>query len=273
VIERGGDPGYRLSIGPSGGQTSLVLEVRDGGSTYYLRGATTVPLFDGYWHHVAASYEEDPGDTTFYVDGQGTTGLFLLLPLTLGNADQLLIGRDQASTSFDGWIDELHLYDRALDEAEIQSIYDSGTSGVCPNGGGVVFGGIGIQAFGSFETTIGPSPSSAEGSVLVQVATSPGESPEDVAANVAAAINANSTLQAQGISAVASGSRVDIEGGVIHGASATDPDLSFVLVATEGQPAPVPLLTPGATAGLALLLGVVGLVLRRRRMRRSGTVR
>lgn len=266
VIERGGDPGYKLGVGTLGGQNSLVLEVRNGAVSYFLVGTTTVPLFDTYWHHVAVSYSEDPPGATFYVDGQAIPGLFLLLSPTLGNADQLLIGRDQASVSFEGWIDELQLYRRALDAAEIQAIYDAGTSGVCGIDDVIVIDGEDLTASGAFDITIGPSGKSLSGSVHLQFATSSGDSPEDVAANLAAAINADSTLQSEGVFAVVSGRRVDVGRGAILGASATDPDLVFELGVPENQePPPVPLLAPGGGACLALLLTTLALLVRRSR--------
>ena len=91
--------------------------------------------------------------------------------------------------------------------------------------------------------------------VLLSVPTSPGDDPVAVASAVAAAINADSTLQGLGITAVAIANGV-VTNGSIDSVMITDPGLR---TAPEGVPA----LSPGGLTGLlVLLLATAALTLR-----------
>lgn len=253
VIERGGDPGYKLSVGRFGGGGTMAFEVRDGGHFYL---SASIPLVDdGFWHHVAVRFDQGAGTATFYVDGAAYTPIFLLLD-TLGAADQLLIGRDQAGTPFEGWIDELHLYKRALSAAEIASIFGAGTAGVCRPSTVISIGGTSAA---TSDVRVGFGPPGKATIVELQVPTTPGQSGSTVAANLAAAINADASLQALGIFAVANQGRIDIGGGVVHGASTSDPGLEILLGApAHSEEVGVPALTPLGRVGLCAAFVVLG---------------
>ncbi len=86
---------------------------------------------DGQWHHVAAVY--DGTNMFLYVDGtldvsQPATGSISQ------NSYPICIGENAEAWGhlWNGLIDEVSVYDRALTAAEIQSIYSAGTSGKCP---------------------------------------------------------------------------------------------------------------------------------------------
>jgi cysteine-rich repeat protein len=98
--------------------------------------------------------------------------------------------------------------------------------------------------------------------VLVSVLTTAGQTTDQVAQAVAAAIEADPTLSASGVTAFAEGNRV-VTTGSIESVTVNDPGLS-----TEPLPTPVPALSPIA---LGLLVGSVGLVgaLMRTRLRRT----
>jgi cysteine-rich repeat protein len=94
--------------------------------------------------------------------------------------------------------------------------------------------------------------------VPLSVPTSLGDTPPEVATAVAGAINANSTLQNLGITAVAQGNGV-VTNGTYDVVTITDPGLST-------SAASIPALSPGGLAGLAaLLLATAAVALRRRR--------
>ena len=90
---------------------------------------------DGQWHHVAAVYN---GTNLFlYVDGtldatQPATGLIAQdsYPLCLGANAQGPGGLP--TLFFNGLVDEVSLYSRALTASEIQAIYAAGSGGKCP---------------------------------------------------------------------------------------------------------------------------------------------
>jgi spore coat protein A len=82
--------------------------------------------------------------------------------------------------------------------------------------------------------------------VLVAVATTAGQTPADVVAALAAAIDADPTLSAQGISAVAIGDRL-VTNGALGGITIADPGLST-------QPPQVPSISAWGLAAAALLM-------------------
>ena len=98
-------------------------------SSHVWRGKVTQPLPEtaGPWLHVAASRHGD-GTTVLFADGReigrGHTGPGLLdpggNPLILGGARNDPTSRTQAR--FDGQIDEVRIYDRALAPAEIAAL-------------------------------------------------------------------------------------------------------------------------------------------------------
>ncbi|HCK94415.1 MAG TPA: hypothetical protein DHW71_15585, partial [Gammaproteobacteria bacterium] len=83
-------------------------------------------LTDNHWHHVAYSYDGAYGHY-LYIDGnleaQGISA-----PVTFdGNSGRALIGNDADTNTnlrFRGWLDEVRIYDRFLDEDEIAGLTD-----------------------------------------------------------------------------------------------------------------------------------------------------
>jgi hypothetical protein len=81
-------------------------------------------LTPGVWKHVAVVL--GPSGGILYVNGAqvGANAAMTLRPADLGNTQNSWIGRSQFSwdPTFDGNIDELRIYDRALSPAEIQAL-------------------------------------------------------------------------------------------------------------------------------------------------------
>jgi hypothetical protein len=86
---------------------------------------------DGQWHHIAGVY--DGTNMFLYVDGtldtsRAATGLIYV------TGDSVQIGYNSAAPGgniFNGLIDEVSLYHRALSASEIQAIYSIGNGGKC----------------------------------------------------------------------------------------------------------------------------------------------
>lgn len=81
------------------------------------------------WHHVLVRMENKVPD--FYVDGV-VTGKWPNVPFTktpTGNTKPLLIGRRDDGLYFNGIIDEVAIYNRALSAEEIQEHYQNGLNG------------------------------------------------------------------------------------------------------------------------------------------------
>ena len=99
-----------------------------------MRGIASIPF--GNWTHVAATYDTKTMsiyfngalDNKLHIDnerrrvGDSTTD-FLIGAVSCDGAD------DAVSQNYQGLLDELSLYDRALSETEIRSIYEAGAAG------------------------------------------------------------------------------------------------------------------------------------------------
>lgn len=149
---------YKLSAAQGGGtqghivakafgtsfQDSYVIWFQDGTlHAYVVTNSGSLELFSGFgadigvWHHVALTYDAAAASLKFYVDGA------LLASGSLGgqvayDAHPFQIGADIQNETvqffFPGQIDEIALFSRALSQAEIQSIFNSGGAGKCAPG-------------------------------------------------------------------------------------------------------------------------------------------
>ena len=89
----------------------------------------------GQWHHVAGTY--DGSNMVVYVDGV-VMGSFSPTTNLIPSTAPLFIGQRFTFTErFDGLIDEVEIYGRALAASEIQAIFNAGSDGKCkPDGDG-----------------------------------------------------------------------------------------------------------------------------------------
>jgi len=107
----------------------FVRQVHGGGLPFFVN--------DGVWHHLAFTRSGDIG--TFYIDGvvvdsrTVSSEFFEIGPggLILGQEQDCLGGCFQPEQAFDGLLDELSIYDRALTDAEILAIFEAGEAGKC----------------------------------------------------------------------------------------------------------------------------------------------
>jgi PKD repeat protein len=101
-----------------------------------LGGVQILPL--NTWSHVAATFDRATGRLRLYVNGQVDNEGFSPYPGTAVNnsATDILVGavNGQVTTPaefFQGSVDELELYDRALSTSEIQSVFAAAAAGKC----------------------------------------------------------------------------------------------------------------------------------------------
>lgn len=88
--------------------------------------ASPLPLLPGRWYHVAYAFDDPTRQHWLYVDGVRVASG----PVNLGNgydSQPMVIGRN-----FNGVIDEVSIYSRALGDTEIASIYSAGPAGKEP---------------------------------------------------------------------------------------------------------------------------------------------
>ena len=116
------------------GSIGLVLTIFAGGSTWkgITRGVSPQTDFTlGEWYHVVGTYNETTTDGYLYIDGlqQSTEPNYNGWPTTLSpGGDNLYIGSEAGLNWqwFDGKIDDIRIYDRALTDIEVQSLYQEG---------------------------------------------------------------------------------------------------------------------------------------------------
>ncbi|MFU8850215.1 beta-L-arabinofuranosidase domain-containing protein [Micromonospora sp. SL1-18] len=116
--------------GVTGNVPRFAITVGGSGQEQQINGNAALPT--NQWVHLAVTLSQNTG--TLYVNGQqaGQNTNMTLNPSNLGNPGNRWIGRSQYGDPFlDATIDEFHVIDRALSQAEVQSLLDSpaGTTG------------------------------------------------------------------------------------------------------------------------------------------------
>jgi predicted ribosomally synthesized peptide with SipW-like signal peptide len=102
----------------------ISFAVWDGGLADWTR------VFDasdyGTWHHVAGVFDPDGQTYTLYLDGTEVDSATTSATAVAESSAPLTIGGLGDQFSVDGALDDVRIYARALSEAEIQSLYESG---------------------------------------------------------------------------------------------------------------------------------------------------
>jgi DUF1680 family protein len=116
--------------GVAGTPPRFAITVGGSGQEQRITGTSALPT--GEWIHLAVTLSGNTG--TLYVGGEvaGTNTSMSLNASNLGNPGNVWIGRSQYSDPFlNATIDEFHVFDRALSQAEVQSLLNSpaGTTG------------------------------------------------------------------------------------------------------------------------------------------------
>jgi Tol biopolymer transport system component len=109
--------GYSLSLARSG---AVVFELHTPpASQVCTSGINTVP--EGTWAHVAAVYDAETQTARVFLDGK-LIGMRKSLAPPHPCDDPLLIGSDFRLNHFEGAIDDVRVYERALSEEEVRSL-------------------------------------------------------------------------------------------------------------------------------------------------------
>ena len=125
--------GYDFNYYPSSGFFAFGLS-RSGIDRAYT-AATGVTFPAGVWHYIAGTYDQNY--IKLYIDGMLVGSTQATFPIAYGSAP-LLIGGGVKHTLFspsdqyyNGLIDEVSIYSRALTAEEIAAIYNAGSAGKC----------------------------------------------------------------------------------------------------------------------------------------------
>jgi hypothetical protein len=118
--------GYMIHLGASG--------VNQGKPVFGIGASdisSSVAVNDGSWHHIAVTCDNTTG--YIYVDGV-QTGTGSLTMSGISNSDNLKIAGDNTSTFYlDGQIDEVAIFNRALNTTEIAALYEGTGSNIYPS--------------------------------------------------------------------------------------------------------------------------------------------
>jgi len=126
-----------VTWGPAGAGTKWVMRTHNGPASLrvecgqsYIYGVTD--LADGEWHHVAAALEDDGSpdvdEIKLYVDGiVDETGAFRSRLVNTSNGGGFGIAYDLNNTgrAYEGLLDDVRVYDRALGQEEIESLMEA----------------------------------------------------------------------------------------------------------------------------------------------------
>jgi hypothetical protein len=93
---------------------------------------STTVIQTGVWYHVAGTWDST-GGLKMYVNGQLEGTNPAQVTRTAGGISALVIGEQAVFPGryFNGRIDEVELFSRALTQAEVQAIFNAGTAGKC----------------------------------------------------------------------------------------------------------------------------------------------
>jgi hypothetical protein len=134
-ICKGTTVGYDLALnkGTSGSKHNywfgtlddeITFGFHDGGFREF--NTSGVDLQTGTWYHIAATFNNANDSVRVYLNGAEVDNWSPNEePLT--NTEDLYIGRTQYGEYWDGKLDDVRIYNRVLDQTEIQALYDEGS--------------------------------------------------------------------------------------------------------------------------------------------------
>lgn len=116
-------PWYMSRLTAGTGGTKVADIYLRGGGNYQAKGVTD--LEDDAWHHIVGMHDGVNHQVRLYVDGvlEGTAGG---VPTTVAygaNADSFILGQ-HLNRTLDAWLDEVAMYDKALDDVDGNGVID-----------------------------------------------------------------------------------------------------------------------------------------------------
>jgi hypothetical protein len=117
--------------GPPDGQNRVWLGADDLGAAHHDKwwGSNSV-IATGVWYYLATTYDPSTRQVKIYINGVSDRTVTLSTGLSL-TANFSIGGDAHNDNAFDGLIDEVQIYNRALSASEILAIFNAGSAGVC----------------------------------------------------------------------------------------------------------------------------------------------
>jgi uncharacterized repeat protein (TIGR02543 family) len=123
----GGNNGYQLGITSS---FAPFCQFNASGEGWPANSLTAGTVAQNAWTHIACTYDNDT--LKIYVNGLLAGSKVVGAKSVINSSSTLRIsGDDNNHVFFNGLIDEPQIYNRALSDAEVLSVYSAGTAGVC----------------------------------------------------------------------------------------------------------------------------------------------
>jgi hypothetical protein len=153
--------GYFIDIDScSGADGKLEFHISDGSSEVKQTSGIITNLCDDTWKHIVYVFDRSTNEASRYVDGVIVSGDPVDISSVTGlldSSDQFCIGNlgtncDYSTTYFDGLIDEVAIWQRALSAQEVSDIYNLGSS---------------------ISVALAPSPTCSDGTALNTCASNP----------------------------------------------------------------------------------------------------
>jgi len=111
----------------------LITSANSPGRLYFFGGNDDLPgvttLQPNTWYHVAVTY--DGTTLKLYLNGQLENSKTTTSLNTVLDSNGLTIGLRPGSATWDGQIDEVEIFNRALSQSEIQAVFNAGALGKC----------------------------------------------------------------------------------------------------------------------------------------------
>jgi hypothetical protein len=109
-----------------------------GGNDPYMASTAVIPL--DQWHHLVAVYHSGSQTMQMFVDGALDPSISGVLPLpNAATANAMTIGNDTGTYYFNGNLDDLRIYSRALSSSEVLALFNGGLAFTSLQAGGAWF--------------------------------------------------------------------------------------------------------------------------------------
>jgi hypothetical protein len=121
IVAKSDGTGWQFKTSPDTGVHTFGLGVSDSGGLTQRYSTTARSL--STWYHVAGVYDATAGTLSTYVNGVLDNGILngAIPAAQFNQAVNVNIGRRTGGFYFNGLIDEVRIYNRALSSAEIQT--------------------------------------------------------------------------------------------------------------------------------------------------------
>ena len=111
------DEGWIFGISNSG---KIDFTLFAGGAVKAVYGDTT--LSTSTWYHIAGTYSKTDEEVLIYLDGESDRAAYALASNVADNGDSFKIGKSKDGSFFNGNIDEVSIYSKALSPTDIKRI-------------------------------------------------------------------------------------------------------------------------------------------------------